>query len=233
MPWHLRSAGCRIFGRLDSGATGRIAILHGDAGPFRPTRSPAIRSGQRNEADLEIQSGAARRSSWSASSIAGYVSNKVLQENAREEILQNARLMMEAALSSRTYTNTQIKPLLETQLKYVFLPQTVPAYAATEQFNDLRKKHTRLRVQGGDAQSDQPARPRERLGSRRRPDLPQHADDHRGDRRARHADRPLALPRAADPDQERARASTATARSRPRPRRCSTSTATPTASAGR
>lgn len=73
--------------------------------------------------------------------IAGYVSYRELQDNAREEILQNARLMMEAALSSRTYTNTQVKPLLETQLKYTFLPQTVPAYAATEVFNDLRKKH--------------------------------------------------------------------------------------------
>ena len=73
--------------------------------------------------------------------IAALVSHRVLQANAREEIIQNARLMMEAALSSRTYTNTQIKPLLETQLKYNFLPQTVPAYAATEVFNDLRKKH--------------------------------------------------------------------------------------------
>jgi HAMP domain-containing protein len=73
--------------------------------------------------------------------IAGYVSYRVLQANAREEIVQNARLMMEAALSSRTYTNTQVKPLLDTQLKYAFLPQTVPAYAATEMFNEMRKKH--------------------------------------------------------------------------------------------
>ena len=73
--------------------------------------------------------------------VAGYVSWRVLQENAREEIVQNARLMMEAALSSRTYTTTQVKPLLETQLKYAFLPQSVPAYAATEVFNEMRKKH--------------------------------------------------------------------------------------------
>lgn len=73
--------------------------------------------------------------------IAGLASHRVLQANAREEILQNARLMMEAALASRAYTNTQVKPLLETQLKYTFLPQTVPAYAATEVFADLRKKH--------------------------------------------------------------------------------------------
>ena len=73
--------------------------------------------------------------------VAALVSHRVLQANAREEIVQNARLMMEAALSSRTYTSKQIKPLLETQLKYVFLPETVPAFAATEQFNELRKRH--------------------------------------------------------------------------------------------
>jgi HAMP domain-containing protein len=73
--------------------------------------------------------------------VAGYISYRSLQSNAREEILQNARLMMEAASSSRNYTITQVKPLLDTQMKYHFLPQTVPAYAATEQFNELRKKH--------------------------------------------------------------------------------------------
>lgn len=71
----------------------------------------------------------------------GFISYSVLQANAREEILDNARVMMESALSSRSYTNTQVKPLLETQLRYSFLPQSVPAYAATEQFNDLRKKY--------------------------------------------------------------------------------------------
>ena len=73
--------------------------------------------------------------------VAGYLSYRALQQNARQEILQNARLMMEAALSSRTYTINQVKPLLDTHMKYEFLPQTVPAYAATEQFNELRKKH--------------------------------------------------------------------------------------------
>jgi HAMP domain-containing protein len=71
----------------------------------------------------------------------GFISYSVLQANAREEILDNARVMMESALSSRSYTNSQVKPLLETQLRYSFLPQSVPAYAATEQFNDLRKKY--------------------------------------------------------------------------------------------
>lgn len=73
--------------------------------------------------------------------VAGYISYRALQQNAREEILQNARLMMESALSARTYTTSQVKPLLDNQMKYVFLPQSIPAYAATEQFSELRKKH--------------------------------------------------------------------------------------------
>jgi HAMP domain-containing protein len=72
--------------------------------------------------------------------IAGYISRDLLQQNARDEVLQNARIMMEAALASRTYTSNQVRPLLETQMKYEFRPQSVPAYAATEQFNDLRRK---------------------------------------------------------------------------------------------
>lgn len=70
----------------------------------------------------------------------GYVSSRLLRRNAKEEILENARIMMEAALAVRTYTNTQIKPLLETQIKYSFLPQSVPAYSANEYFDQLRKK---------------------------------------------------------------------------------------------
>ncbi|HZQ61834.1 MAG TPA: DUF3365 domain-containing protein [Casimicrobiaceae bacterium] len=73
--------------------------------------------------------------------IAGYVSYDALRRNAREETVQNARLMMEAALASRNYTTTQVKPLLEVQMRYNFLPQSVPAYAATEMFNDVRKNH--------------------------------------------------------------------------------------------
>jgi HAMP domain-containing protein len=72
--------------------------------------------------------------------VAGYVSNKLLQRNAKQEILENARIMMEAALAVRSYTVTQIKPLLDTQLKYSFLPQSVPAYSAKEYFNQLRKR---------------------------------------------------------------------------------------------
>ena len=72
----------------------------------------------------------------------GFVSWTLLERNARDEIAQNARLLMDTALAARAYTSSQVNPLLETQMKYTFLPQSVPAYSATEVFNDLRKKHT-------------------------------------------------------------------------------------------
>lgn len=71
----------------------------------------------------------------------GYVSWRLLERNAKAEIAENARLLMDTAIAARTYTSSQINPLLETQMKYSFLPQSVPAYSATEIFNDLRKKH--------------------------------------------------------------------------------------------
>jgi HAMP domain-containing protein len=72
---------------------------------------------------------------------AGYVSRTLLEKNARAEITENARLLMDTAIAARTYTSAQIAPLLETQMKYAFLPQSVPAYSATEVFNTLRKNH--------------------------------------------------------------------------------------------
>jgi len=70
----------------------------------------------------------------------GYFTNRLLQRNAKEEIMENARIMMEAALAVRSYTSSQIKPLLDTQIKYTFLPQSVPAYSANQYFAQLHKK---------------------------------------------------------------------------------------------
>jgi HAMP domain-containing protein len=72
--------------------------------------------------------------------VAAHVAERLLQNNAREEMLHSARLVMEAALATRGYTSSQVGPLLQTQMKYGFLPQSVPAYSATEVFNGLRKK---------------------------------------------------------------------------------------------
>ena len=73
--------------------------------------------------------------------VSAWVSHELLQRNAKQEVVRNANLMMEAALAVRGYTVSQVKPLIEYQLAEKFLPQSVPAYAASETFNTLRKKY--------------------------------------------------------------------------------------------
>jgi HAMP domain-containing protein len=69
------------------------------------------------------------------------ISNGLLQRSARAQVVENARIMMQTAHATRTYTNKQIKPLLEPRLAAEFLPQSVPAYSATEIFNYIRESH--------------------------------------------------------------------------------------------
>jgi HAMP domain-containing protein len=73
--------------------------------------------------------------------VAAWVSRDLLVRNAREEVARNAGLMMEMALSVRGYTIAQVRPHLDLQLMRAFLPQSVPAFAATETLNELRKKY--------------------------------------------------------------------------------------------
>jgi HAMP domain-containing protein len=70
---------------------------------------------------------------------AGYLARNFLQERARVQVLQQARLMMGSAGAMRTYTSKQVGPLLQAHQAQIntFLAQTVPAYAATEGFNYL------------------------------------------------------------------------------------------------
>ncbi|MDQ2774128.1 MAG: DUF3365 domain-containing protein [Acidobacteriota bacterium] len=73
----------------------------------------------------------------------GLLSYRFLRAEARDQVIEQARLMMQTTTSTRRYTQTQIKPLLETrtELRRNFLPQTVPAYAATEIFNNLHQAY--------------------------------------------------------------------------------------------
>lgn len=72
--------------------------------------------------------------------LAGWASQQFLRQNAQDQVVQQARLMMQNMLSARSYTTKQVKPLLVAvqNRDKNFLPQTVPAYAATESFNYLR-----------------------------------------------------------------------------------------------
>jgi protein-histidine pros-kinase len=73
--------------------------------------------------------------------VSGIISWNLLHRNARDEVVRNAELLMEAALAVRGYTVAQVKPHLDEKLAQVFLPQSVPAYAATETLNQVRKKY--------------------------------------------------------------------------------------------
>ena len=73
--------------------------------------------------------------------VSGYVTRSLLQDNAKEETLNNARLLIEKALAVRGYTSSQITKLLATQMKYEFLPQSVPSYSAVEVLTTLQSKY--------------------------------------------------------------------------------------------
>ncbi len=75
--------------------------------------------------------------------MAALLSYSFLQDNAREQVIQQAQLMMQSMGAARDYTTSQVKPLLETLQIHQrsFLPQTVPAYAATESFGFIRKNY--------------------------------------------------------------------------------------------
>src|SRR6266700_3177178 len=73
--------------------------------------------------------------------LSGWFTHTLLQRNAKAEIEENARIMIESARAVRSYTSTQIKPLLKNQMTYTFMPQSVSAYSANEYFKLLRKKY--------------------------------------------------------------------------------------------
>jgi protein-histidine pros-kinase len=71
------------------------------------------------------------------------LSRRFLEENAREQTLLQAKLMISSARSTRDYTEQELDPLLATtpESETRFLPQTIPFYAATVTFNHLRKDY--------------------------------------------------------------------------------------------
>ncbi|KAA6458233.1 DUF3365 domain-containing protein [Acidobacteria bacterium AB60] len=73
--------------------------------------------------------------------LAGWFTHTLLQRNAMAEIKENARIMIDGATAVRTYTSQEIKPLLQTQMTYTFMPQSVSAYSANKYFAQLRKNY--------------------------------------------------------------------------------------------
>jgi methyl-accepting chemotaxis protein len=70
--------------------------------------------------------------------VAAVVLNRVFVESARNQVLQNARIMMTAANAIRKYTAQELVPLLPSERDGKFVPETVPAYAAQRNFKDVQ-----------------------------------------------------------------------------------------------
>lgn len=64
---------------------------------------------------------------------------EVLFSIAREQVLQNARIVMASANAIRDYTADELTPLLPLERKGVFVAETVPAFAAQSNFKKLQK----------------------------------------------------------------------------------------------
>ncbi len=71
--------------------------------------------------------------------LAGALAHRVLEDNARREVMQQARVMLGQAAAISSYTDQEIAPLLADQLKARFLPQTIPFWAAQTNFRTLNK----------------------------------------------------------------------------------------------
>ena len=70
---------------------------------------------------------------------AGWYISNVLKKQSNDHVVKQAAILMETALAVRSYTVDMVKPQLDPMLEQKFLPQTVPAFAATETFERFRK----------------------------------------------------------------------------------------------
>jgi len=71
----------------------------------------------------------------------GWACSTMLRAHAKQEALHEAALMIDSAGSMRAYTSEEIVPLLNAQMAKDFLPQSIPSYAATQNFLKLRDHH--------------------------------------------------------------------------------------------
>ncbi|WP_346016542.1 DUF3365 domain-containing protein [Chroococcidiopsis sp. CCMEE 29] len=76
--------------------------------------------------------------------ISGAALSKALEHRAEKEVTSQALLLIQAMNSVRNYTSEHVNPLLASRLETepVFIPETVPAFSATEVFENFRKNET-------------------------------------------------------------------------------------------
>lgn len=75
--------------------------------------------------------------------VSGAALSTVLQQRAQYGVATKARILIQTMNSVRDYTQNRINPLLAPKLETepAFIPETVPAFSATEVFENLRRKN--------------------------------------------------------------------------------------------
>ncbi len=73
--------------------------------------------------------------------LAASLSYAIVQRDAREEVLRQARILIDAASAVRGYTDKEVGPLLAAQNSVRFLPQTIPFFAAQTVLRGLPERY--------------------------------------------------------------------------------------------
>ncbi|MBH8554202.1 DUF3365 domain-containing protein [Nostocaceae cyanobacterium CENA357] len=73
--------------------------------------------------------------------VSGAILSRVLEQRAQNEVTSQAQILIKTMNSVRNYTQNKVNPLLAPRLETesVFIPETVPAFSATEVFETFRK----------------------------------------------------------------------------------------------
>jgi HAMP domain-containing protein len=71
--------------------------------------------------------------------VAGPLSYYLVRDDARNDVLQEAAVMIGQANSITAYTDREIAPLLVDQMKLRFLPQIIPFWAVQSNFHSLQE----------------------------------------------------------------------------------------------
>ncbi len=73
----------------------------------------------------------------------GLIAKRFLEKNAFNQVVEQARLMMETSSSTRIYTSQHIRPILEKVVRRndAFYPESVPAFSAVTIFSYLHKNY--------------------------------------------------------------------------------------------
>lgn len=73
--------------------------------------------------------------------ITGVISYNIQSKHTKQEALETAAVLMEGAMAIRSYTVSEIRPLLNEIDTERFLPQTVPAYSALKYVEKLQETY--------------------------------------------------------------------------------------------